>query len=209
MCCPVMNGLPPPTNGAPPAGASTADDGLPPEVGEMAEACIRYVQAALSMTLDFQAETLPILDHYIATRRQELRTRPQSTGLVARVVGAYFGELVRRRIASFWHVPSDDPSSWEVRFEAVYLAFHPCEVAYDAINLGEDGQPAAQLLMDDEDREAVEARLAELPVVTDEEFFSLSTRLEVIDIAVDSIKARMMSSGLGEVAFSPQDYEED
>jgi hypothetical protein len=186
-----------------------AGEGLPPRVEEMAEACVRYVQVALGMTLDYQAETLPVLDHYIATRREELRARPQAVGLVARVVGAYFGELVRRRIASFWHAPSEDASTWEIRFESVYLAFQPCDVAHDAITHCEDGQPPAQLLMDDEDREALDLRLSELPVATDEEFFSLSTRLEVIDIAVDAIKARMMSSGLGEISFSPHDYEEE
>jgi hypothetical protein len=63
------------------------------------------------------------------------------------------------------------------------------------------------LQLEDEDREAVEARLAELPAASDDEFFALSTRIEVLDIAVDAIKARMMSSGLGEVVFTSEDYD--
>ena len=45
------------------------------------------------------------------------------------------------------------------------------------------------------------------PPRNDEEFFSLATRLEVLEIAVDVVKARMMAAGLGEVAFSGDDYE--
>jgi hypothetical protein len=180
----------------------------------MADACVRFVEVALGVKLDFSPETLPLLDHYISTRRQELvadgvgqvRAHPELIGLVARAAGAYFGEVVRRHFRSFWHVPSDDPSTWELRLEPVYLSFSPIAVAYDAITHGDEAGPTAHIQLDDEDREAVEARLAELPAASDEEFFSFSTRLEVLEIAVDAIKARMMGSGLGEVAFDEDDY---
>ena len=180
----------------------------PPLVADLADACVRFVDAALGVRLDFSAETLPLLDHYIGTRRSELVSRPETIGLVGRAAGAYFGEVVRRRFRSFWHLASDDPSTWEVRFEPVYLAFSPLAVAYDAITHGDEEGPTAHFQLDDQDREAVEVRLAELPAASDEEFFSFSTRLEVLDIAVDAIKARMMSSGLGEVSFTSEDYRE-
>jgi hypothetical protein len=179
----------------------------PPPIDELAEGCVRFVEAALGVKLDWEPETLPVLDHYLATRRTELAQRPETVGLVAQAVGAYFGEVVRRRYHSFWRLGSEDPSSWELRFEPVYLAFNPFGVAYDAITHGDEEGATAHLQLDDEDREAVEARLAELPPATDDEFFALSTRLEVLDIAVDAIKARMMSSGLGEVSFTSDDYD--
>jgi hypothetical protein len=181
----------------------------PAPIDELADACIRFVEAALGVRLDGQAETLPLLDHYLATRREELAARPHTIGLVAQAVGAYFGEVVRRRFHSFWRVGEDDPTTWELRFEPVYLAFNPVGVAYDAITHGDEEGATAHLVLDDEDREAVEQRLAELPPATEEEFFALSTRIEVLDIAVDAIKARMMSSGLGEVSFSSEDYDRD
>jgi hypothetical protein len=185
----------------------------PPDaaVAELANACVRFVQAALGVTLDFRPETLSVLDHYLATRREELlaarTTNPEAMGLVARTVGAYFGEVIRGRFRSFWHLPSDDPASWELRFESVYLSVNPLAIAYDAISYGDEEGPIAYFELEDEDREAVGARLAELPAASDEEFFSLTTRLEVLEIAVDVVKARMMESGLGEVAFSNDDYE--
>jgi len=211
-----MTGSLPPehTNGADSNGASDttgdADQGPAPfPIDELSEACVRFVEAAVGVRLDFEPETLPVLDHYVATRRPELTDKPETMGLVARAVGAYFGEVVRRRLASFWHVASDDPSTWEIRLMPVFLAFHPVGVAYDAITHGDQDGPTEYLQIEDEDREAIEARLAELPPATEEEFFLLSTRLEVLEIAVDAIKARMMSSGLGEVSFTDADYEED
>jgi hypothetical protein len=115
--------------------------------------------------------------------------------------------VVRAHFRSFWHLPSDDPGTWEVRFESVYLSVNPMAVVYDAIAHGDEEGPIAYLELEDEDREAVAARLQELPLATDDEFFSLATRLEVLEIAVDVIKARMMQSGLGEVVFAREDYE--
>jgi hypothetical protein len=192
------------------AGHSAPEEALPDApaaIGELAEACVRFVEAALGVRLDGQPETLPVLDHYLATRRAELAQRPETVGLVAQAAGAYFGEVVRHRFRSFWHVVSDDPTTWELRLEPVYLAFNPFGVAYDAITHGDEEGGTAHLQLEDEDREAVEARLAELPPASDDEFFALATRIEVLDIAVDAIKARMMSAGLGEVVFTNEDYD--
>jgi hypothetical protein len=189
--------------------ASGPNVGGPPEIVELAEGCVRFVEAALGVRLDFEPETLPVLDHYLSTRRAELGDKPESRGLIARAVGAYFGEVVRRCVESFWHIRSDDPSTWEVRLAPVFLSFHPIGVAYDSLTHGDQYGPTEYLRIEDEDREAIEARLAELPPATEDEFYLLSTRLEVLEIAVDAIKARMMSSGLGEVSFSDEDYEDE
>lgn len=200
------------SNGTAPLHA--VDSGVEPPpaaVSELAEACVRFVRAAVGVDLDFGPETLPVLDHYLATRREELigarTTNPEAMGLVARAAAAYFGEVVRRHFQAFWHIPSDDPAQWEVRFESVYLSVNPLAVVYDAIVHGDEEGPVAYLELEDEDRDAVAARLSELPPASDDEFFSLATRLEVLEIAVDVIKSRMMAAGLGEVAFSSDDYE--
>jgi hypothetical protein len=180
----------------------------PPIIHELAGACIGYVEKAIGMRLDYQAETLPLLDHYLASCRADLTLRPDLAGLIARAAGAYFGEVVRRRIHMHWHVPTDDPSAWELRAEPVYLSFNPVAVAHDAISHGDEEGPTSRLLLDDDDRDLVEARLAELPAATENEFYALSTWLEVIDIAVDAAKARMMRDGQGDVVFAPDDYGE-
>jgi len=198
---PVVPGKQPVTS--PPALAPA-----PPVIDELARACVRYVQEAMGMQLDYEPETLPLLDHYLASRRRDLASRPDLASLIARAAGAYFGEVVRRRVQTFWHVPTDDPSSWELRAEPVYLSFNPVAVAHDVMSHGDEEGPTSRLELDDEDRDLVEARLAELPAATENEFYSLCTWLEVIDIAVDAAKARMMRDGLGDVVFKPGDYDE-
>ena len=66
----------------------------------------------------------------------------------------------------------------------------------------------AQLTLTEEDRLAVAARLAELPAVSEQEFYALSTRLEVIDIAIEAIRARRMAAGEQvDVLLRPEDYD--
>ena len=44
-------------------------DAPPPEqIADLARACVDYVKRALHVELDFSAETLPMLDHYLMTR---------------------------------------------------------------------------------------------------------------------------------------------
>lgn len=178
----------------------------PPAVAELANACVRFVERAVGVAPDFTPETLPLVDHWIASSRDELRARPDAAALVVRAAAAYFGEVVRARVASFWHTPADDPDEWEIRLEPVWLSFNPAAFVADAILRGDEAGGLAGIELDDAEREGVEEKLAELPAVSEDEFYALSTRLEVIEIAVDAIKNKMAAEGLGDVAFGPGDY---
>jgi len=192
----------------------------------MADACVRFVEAALGLKLDFSPETLPLLDHYISSRfaaerpgfaggvvpdgRGQVREHPEVLGLVARAAGAYFGEVVRRRHPSWWHITGDDPASWQIELEQVYLAFSPVQIVLDALlRSGEEAGDTERFELQEEDRQAVADRLAELPQVSHDEFYAPSTRLEVIDIAVDVIRARRMADDEADVVFRPEDYDRE
>lgn len=196
-------------NGLEAEAASVQVAKAPEAVAELADSCVRFVERNLGVRLDYTPETLPLLDHYLGEARREVADKPELLALVVNAAGAYFGEVVRRRIPSWWHMPSSEPSSWQIQAEPIFLWFEPVAVAYDALIRGEGEEEGtlAKLEVDEEDREALEYRLAELPGVSDEEFYALSTRLEVIDIAADVIKARMLETGLGEVVFTAEDYE--
>lgn len=193
--------------------ASLLDDwaAAPPVVSELAESCVRFVERKLGVRMDYTPETLPLLDHYLAEARADIEGKPELLALLVNAAGAYFGEVVRRRIPSWWHMPDrDEPPSWQIQAEPIYLWFEPVGVAYDALMHGrdeEEGRATARLEIEEEDREALELRLSELPPVDEDEYFALSTRLEIIDIAADVIKARMIENGLGDVVFSADDYE--
>lgn len=187
----------------------------PPRVRDLAEGCVRFVERALGVRLDYEAETLSLLDHYIEESRKAARERPEATILLAQSVGAYFGEVVRRRYSSWWRVEGDDPTFWRIELESVYLSFSPVQLVADALLRNEEGAPpggeesaSERFELDEGDREAVAARLVELPAVSEQEFYAPSTRLEVIDIAVEAIRARRMAEGgAADARFRPEDYD--
>ena len=223
----------------------------PERVRDLADACVRFVERAVGVKLDYEPETLSLLDHYLVGARAAAAERPEAGALVAHAAGAYFGEVVRRRYPSWWRFEGDDPGDWRIELQPVYLAFRPVQLVADALfraratgaegagtnhstsaieaagaaadahadeAAGADEDPRAEdpgsaegaserLEMEEEDRRVVAARLAELPEVSEDEFYALSTRLEVIDIAVEAIRGRRLADGDGDSMLGPDDYE--
>ena len=160
----------------------------PPEpVAELVTACLDYVRRALGFELDFTSDTLPVLDHYTATVRDQIETRPELAPLVARATGAYFGEVVRAFIPGFWRVPSANIHDWELCSRVCFLRWNPIGVAYD-------------------DREFLERRLAALPPVPAEQYHLYTTRFEVIEVAHEALRARLDEQGYEGLEFSEEDY---
>lgn len=206
------------TNGAGHNGSGKIDvggravDAAPDRVRDLAEACVRFVERSIGVKLDYQPETLSLLDHYVAEARRTAGERPEAAIVVAHAAGAYFGEVVRRRYPSWWRAEGDDPAFWRIELEPVYLSFSPIQLVADALLRGGEGAESEaageRLELEEADREAVAARLAELPPVPEDEFYAPSTRLEVIDIAVEAIRARRMSEGdEADAALRPDDYD--
>jgi len=164
-------------------------DGGPKQVLEFASQAVEYVRRALGVTLEYNSETLPLLDHYL---RQVLAAqasgpadsrpgngksgngksgrptgkvdgeRPPATALVAATAGAYFGEVVRRRLGGSWHMPSADPGSWRLVLPSG-VWFWPVAMAMATI-LGPEGdaeEPPRD--PDDEDDDADGPDLDEEP----------------------------------------------
>lgn len=190
-------------------GEAPRDVDPPPEpIAELAEACRQYVLTALGVELDFTPETLPVLDHYLTTARAGLAERPELEQLLGRSAGAYFGEVLRRSVPSFWRIPSGDIHDWQICGQNVYLAINPFGVAWDALLGGsEHAGPCSDLQLDAAERGAVERRLAELPEVPEQEYWLLSTRLEVLQIAAEQVRLEMQHAGTESVTFEDADYE--
>jgi hypothetical protein len=192
-------------------GNTHAVEPAPERVRDLAEGCVRFVERALGVKLDYEPETLPLLDHYVEQARAEAGGRPEAAAVVAHAAGAYLGEVVRRRYPSWWRLEGDDPSAWRIELSPVYLSFSPVQLVADALFRGEAGaEPEAfeRLELEERDREAVATRLAELPPVPEEEFYAPSTRLEVIDIAVEAIRARRIADNEdADAALGPGDYD--
>ncbi|HTQ03347.1 MAG TPA: hypothetical protein VMI54_05800 [Polyangiaceae bacterium] len=181
---------------------------LPPEpVPEYAAACLEYVRRALGFELDFTAETLPVLDHYVSTVRESLAERPEIPALVARAVGAYFGEVVRTVVPGFWRIPSPNVHDWQLCSRVAFLWVNPVGIAYDAIHgSSEHDGPRSMLRCAPEDRPFLERRLETLPPVPEDQYFLFTTRLEVLEVANEALHARLEEQGYGETELTEEDY---
>ena len=189
-------------------------------VVEAATACVGFATKSVGVEPDFTRETLPIIDHYLEQARPAARERPETLPLLAQTVGAYLGEVIRREHRCWWRADAVDPAEWRLEFGDVWLAFYPVEAVRCALAgpvAEDDGTVAGRapetedgsFEMHQDDGETVRARLAELPAVSEQEYFAPSTRLEVIDIAVDAMMgAQLAATPEQQDAFGPDDYEE-
>jgi hypothetical protein len=183
----------------------------PPEpVPELTVLCVEYVERALGFALDLTPETLPVLDHYVASVRASLGERPELLPLIARATGAYFGEVVRGVIPGFWRIPSANLHDWQLCSRRSFLWVNPFGIAYDALSAGTDHDgPRSLLRCAPEDREFLERRLATLPPVPEDQYYLFTTRLEVLEVASEALGARQEEQGYAGLDLSEEDYENE
>lgn len=175
----------------------------PEPVQELAAACVRFVATRYKVALDFSPDTLSLVDQYVQDARSEGVT-PETLPVVEGAVGAYLGEVIRRAHGGVWDAVGD-PETWRVLMTDVFLAIHPVAMAREALTLEHD--PRAHLVTDPAEQESLEARLASLGEVTEEEYFAPTTRFDVVEIAVSALAAKAQASGLGDVKFTRDDYD--
>jgi hypothetical protein len=124
----------------------------PEPIIELVRACLDYVKRSLGTELDFTPETLPLLDHYLSEVREELAGKPELVELTAHAAGAYFGEVLRRQMRGFWHMPSASLHDFQICSSVAFVAINPFGVAYDALYGGtEHGGPRSNLRLAPED----------------------------------------------------------
>ena len=178
----------------------------PPErVAELCAACMRFVASKYKVALDGTPDTLSLLDQYVRDAREAAKERPESIELVAPAVGAYLGEVMRQAFRGEWWVDGEY-DSWRLYFTNVYLAFNPLGMGREAILMTEAAGWNAHLTLDPSEREEIEQRLAAMPEVDEEEYFLPSTRLDVVNVVVENLRARAEAAGTGDVEFTKDDY---
>lgn len=188
-------------------GAPTVDQAAPEIIDELAAACVRFVHDTIQVELDYTPETLPLLDHYLGVARGLLAEKLELRELVLRAAGAYFGEVLRRRLNGYWLIPSEDVHSWRVCGRHVLMSLNPVGVIAEALAENEDAEgPSGVLRLARADQQDVTERLAEMPPLPENEFYLTSTRLEVIDIVVEHLRMRMEQNNQADMEFDPDDY---
>lgn len=187
------------------AGASEEETTRAPDaVLERAASCVRFVLASLKIELDFTPETLPLVDHWLATARAAGEDTIEP--LAAEAAGAYFGEVVRRALpGARWHIGAE-PSGWRIELEHVFLAFNPLGVALEA--LAEDDAPGwnAHFEVLPQDRPLLEQTLGRLGDVREDDYYRLAVRWEVVEHVAAALESAAVARGEVERRFSPAVY---
>jgi len=177
----------------------------PPAVAELAAACARFVASKYKVPLDFEPDTLSLVDQYVRDSRAELAVKPEAIDLIQASIGAYLGEVMRRAFGATWFCEGDH-DGWRLDFTYVFLTFNPIGMAREALSLAAQDGWHGFLESDPGEREFLETRLKLIGDVDEEEFYAPSTRFDVVEIAVDTLRAKMESDGNGDVTFGPDDY---
>jgi hypothetical protein len=177
----------------------------PTNVAELANACVRFVAARYGLALDYTSDTLSLLDQWVRDARGEHAARPEATRIVEAAGGAYLGEVMRRSFGGHWRA-SGEESGWLLLLSSAYCAFNPIAMVREAIRLAPAEGWHGHMDLDPSDRDAIEARLAALPAVEDDEYYAPSTRFDVVELVVDTLRAMQLSRGHGDVRFGADDY---
>ncbi len=193
-------------NGSSKHSQSGSDDAPPPSaVTELAASCVRFVATRYGVALDFQPETLPLVDQYVRDGRPDAAEHPETIPLLAASVGAYLGEVMRRQFGAFWFAEGDH-AGWRLYFTHVYLACNPLGMALEALSPEAAEGWHAHYEIDPGDADVVSARLAVFPDV-DADVFSLpTTRFEALTVVYEALRAHMEAQHAGDVRFGPEDY---
>lgn len=150
----------------------------PAIVDEFADQAVDYVERALGIRLEFNSETLPILDHYV---RQVPEEQPAARDLVAATAGAYFGEVIRRAFGGSWVLGDPQMSeTWRLVLPGG-LSFSPpgfvaAAIAGEEVDDYDTGFDAPPRM-----RQALEAALDAMAEVTEEVYYSLSGRYDTLE----------------------------
>jgi len=172
------------------------DEAVPERVREYADQVVTYVRRALGVTLEYDSDTLPLLDHYLRTLSEIGSEQPATVALVVTTAGAYFGEVVRRRLGGRWEVSGDGGKEWRVVLPTG-LNFSPAGFVASAI---------AQADLDDLDtsidapprmRPYVQQTLQRMGEVSVEDYYSLCGRLDTLEHVHEvlvAVAAKMMGN---------------
>jgi hypothetical protein len=168
------------------------EDPVPPRVVEYANQAVEYVRKALGVALEYDSNTLPLLDHYLRTVPGEQLATVQ---LVIATSGAYFGEVVRRQLGGRWEVTGKE-AEWRVVLPTG-LNFSPVGFVASAIAQADLQDLDSELDAPPRMRPYVQQTLARMGEVSLEEYYSLCGRLDTLEHVHEvlvAVAAQMMGS---------------
>jgi hypothetical protein len=164
------------------------------KVQEYADQVIAYVRRALGVTLEFDSDTLPVLDHYL---RGVPRDQTAATELIVVTAGAYFGEVARRRLGGRWEL-AEEPRRWRVVLPAG-ISFCPAGMVAAAIVQAELADLDTEIEAPQRMREHLQQALERMGQVSADDYYSLCGRLDTLE-HVHEVLVAVAAAMLGEQA---------
>jgi hypothetical protein len=194
----------------------------PPRVQEYADQVVEYVRRAVGVTLEYNSDTLPLLDHYLRTVAD---SAPPTMKLVIVTAGAYFGEVVRRHLGGRWdligskiEVDADaDRAANAIGPEAEWrvvlptgLNFSPLGFVAAAIAKNDVAELDNELDVPVRMREIVQDTLGRMGEVPLDDYYSLCNRLDTVE-HVHEVLVAYAAQMLGKTAQDdiPEDGSDD
>ena len=151
-------------------------DSVPPRVREYADQAVSYVRRALGIQLEYDSNTLPVLDHYLRTVPED---QPAALQLVVATSGAYFGEVVRQRLGGRWEL-ADEETEWRMVLPTG-LNFSPVGFVAAAIARADLEDLDSEIAAPPRMLPYVQRALARMGEVTIDDYYSLCGRLDTLE----------------------------
>jgi hypothetical protein len=195
---------------------------------QLATALRDHVRRSLGVELEASPTSLAFVDHYLHGARTE--QRPAIALLVAAEAGAWYGELVRREMGGQWIGDGQDPRSLRLLLRDQFLHFAPVDQALEVV-LGPEADESRvpdgpdldtafharpvelartsdTATTDADDETWLAARLAELPPVGEDEYYSLTCRFETLQLVLELLAAKHVGEGRSPREYGLEDYTE-
>jgi hypothetical protein len=182
------------------------EDSVPAQVREYADQAVAYVRRALGVSLEYDSDTLPLLDHYLRTVPSE---KAETTHLVIATSGAYFGEVVRRRLGGRWEL-GEEEGQWRLVLPTG-LNFSPLGFVATAIAQSDLDEVDSNIEAPPRLKTYLQQALQRMGEVSVEDFYSLCGRLDTLEHLHEvmvAVAAQMMGDTDDEEGPEPVPEEE-
>ena len=175
-------------------------DPVPTRVREYADQAVSYVRRALGIVLEYDSNTLPVLDHYLRTVPED---QPAALELVVATSGAYFGEVVRQRLGGRWEL-AEQEAEWRMVLPTG-LNFSPAGFVAAAIARADLEDLDSEIAAPPRMLPYVQRALARMGEVSIDDYYSLCGRLDTLE-HVHEVLVAVAAQMMGD---SADDLEDD
>lgn len=181
------------------------DQAPPPKVKNLAQMACQNVLQVMGVEPDFTPETMPLVDQYLRMIPGDAPRQVQD--LAAASAGCYFGEVMRRLLNGRWALAGPSPDRWRVEMLHCFLYFYPMGMAGEVIVGGPDQDYDGSFATLDGLQQGLSAALAAAPPFPEEEYYSLSGRIDVLQLATELLVGQELAAEDPHGPYSAEDYQ--